>query len=92
MGAVSAALAAAASGHGAEIITGAEVYAVDPNGEVRYRRGDDEHVVRGRFVLAGVTPAILAGLLGEPAAPPAPGAQVKVNMVLRGCRGCATTA
>jgi phytoene dehydrogenase-like protein len=50
MGAVSAALAAAASGHGAEIITAAEVYTVDPNGEVRYRRHDDEHVVRGRFV------------------------------------------
>ena len=67
MGAVSAALAAAASAHGAEIVTGAEVYAVDPNGEVRYRRDDDEHVVRGRFVLAGVTPAALAGLLGEQA-------------------------
>ena len=69
--------------HGAEIITGAEVYAVDPNGEVRYRHHDDEHVARGRFVLAGVTPAVLAGLLGEPAPAPAPGAQVKVNMVLR---------
>jgi phytoene dehydrogenase-like protein len=83
MGAVSAALAAAALGSGAEIITGAEVYAVDPNGEVRYRRHDDEHVVRGRFVLAGVTPAVLAGLLGEPTSAPAPGAQVKVNMMLR---------
>jgi phytoene dehydrogenase-like protein len=83
MGAVSAALAAAALGNGAEIITGAEVYAVDPNGEVRYRRHDDEHVARGRFVLAGVTPAVLAGLLGEPTSAPAPGAQVKVNMMLR---------
>jgi phytoene dehydrogenase-like protein len=84
MGAVSAALAAAAVDGGAEIVTGAEVYAVDPNGEVRYRRGDDDHLVRGRFVLAGVTPAALAGLLGEPAsAPAAPGAQVKINMVLR---------
>ena len=83
MGAVSAALAAAAVGSGAEIITGAEVYAVDPNGEVRYRRHDDEHVARGRFVLAGVTPAVLAGLLGEPTSAPAPGAQVKVNMMLR---------
>jgi len=83
MGAVSAALAAAASGGGAEIITGAEVYAVDPSGEVRYRRQDGEHVVRGRYVLAGVTPAVLAGLLGEPAVPSAPGAQVKVNMMLR---------
>jgi phytoene dehydrogenase-like protein len=34
--------------------------------------------------LASVTPAALANLLGEPAsAPAAPGAQVKVNMVLR---------
>ena len=36
MGAVSGALAAAAAGHGAEIATGAEVYAIDPDGEVRY--------------------------------------------------------
>lgn len=83
MGAVSAALAAAAVGGGAEIITGAEVYAINPNGEVHYRRRDDEHAVRGRFVLAGVTPAVLAGLLGERSPASAHGAQVKVNMVLR---------
>ncbi|MGB6208847.1 phytoene desaturase family protein [Mycobacterium sp.] len=83
MGAVSAALAAAAVRCGAEIITGAEVYAVDPGGEVRYRQHDDEHVVRGRFVLAGVTPTVLAGLVSEPAPAPAQGAQVKVNMVLQ---------
>jgi phytoene dehydrogenase-like protein len=83
MGAVTAALAAAAVYHGAEITTGAEVYGVEPNGRVRYRMGDDEHVVRGRFVLAGVTPAALAGLLGEKSAPLAQGAQVKVNLVLR---------
>jgi phytoene dehydrogenase-like protein len=83
MGSVSAALAAAAVRHGAEIITDAEVYAVDPDGRVRYRSGDDEHLVRGRFVLAGVTPAVLAGLLGEQRPPLAQGAQVKVNMVLR---------
>jgi phytoene dehydrogenase-like protein len=81
MGAVSAALAEAAGD--AEIVTGAEVYAIDPSGEVRYRYRDDEHVVRGRFVLSGVTPAMLAGLLGETAPATAPGAQVKVNMVLR---------
>ncbi len=81
MGAVSAALANAA--RGAEIVTGAEVYAIEPNGEVRYRHRDEEHVVRGRFVLSGVTPTTLAGLLGEPEPPSSPGAQVKVNMVLR---------
>ena len=83
MGAVSAALAAAAVGGGAEIITDAEVYAIDPNGEVHYRRHDDEHAVRGRFVLAGVTPSVLAGLLGQQSPASAHGAQVKVNMVLR---------
>ena len=83
MGAVSAALGAAASAHGVETVTGAEVYAIDPGGEVRYRCRDDEHAVRARLVLAGVTPASLAGLLGEPAPASVPGAQVKVNMVLR---------
>jgi phytoene dehydrogenase-like protein len=83
MGAVTAALAAAAVGHGAEITTGADVYAVDPSGEVRYRSDDDEHRIRGRYILAGVTPAVLAGLLSERPPPLAPGSQVKVNMVLR---------
>ncbi len=83
MGAVTATLAAAAVRHGAEIVTGAEVYAVDPTGEVRYRHDGDERVSRGRFVLSGVTPTVLARLLGD--RPPAPdqGSQFKVNMVLR---------
>nr|BBX80677.1 hypothetical protein MFLOJ_44640 [Mycobacterium florentinum] len=83
MGAVTAALAAAAVRHGAEIITGAEVYGVEPDGEVRYRKDGEEHPIQGRFILAGVTPTVLAELLGEPPAPAAPGAQVKLNMVLR---------
>ncbi|WP_373121371.1 phytoene desaturase family protein [Mycobacterium marinum] len=83
MGSVTAGLAAAATGYGAEIVTGAEAVAVTPNGDVRYRAGDDEHLVRGRFVLAGVTPAVLAKLLGDTEPSLAPGAQVKVNMVLR---------
>ncbi|MCV7399812.1 NAD(P)/FAD-dependent oxidoreductase [Mycobacterium fragae] len=83
MGSVTAALAAAAVEHGAEITTGADVFAVDPNGEVRYRHRDDEFTVHGRFVLAGVTPSVLAELLGEPKPASAQGAQVKVNMLLR---------
>jgi phytoene dehydrogenase-like protein len=83
MGSVTAALAAAAVRHGAEIATGAEVYSIEPDGRVSYHQDGEEHRVQGRFVLAGVTPAVLAELLGEPAAPLAPGAQVKVNMVLR---------
>ncbi len=91
MGSLAAALATVAVGYGAEITTGAEVYAVGPSGQVRYRTGDEEHLIRARFVLAGVTPAVLDRLLGEMGAPPAcggpaplaQGAQVKVNMVLR---------
>ncbi len=83
MGSVTAALSAAAVGHGAEITTDADVYAIDPDGLVRYRTGDHEHAIRGRFVLAAVTPTVLADLLGETPVPPAQGAQVKVNMVLR---------
>lgn len=83
MGAVSLALEAAAVDHGAEILTGAEVFAIDPEGVVCYRSRGDECVARARFVLSGVGPAVLADLLGEPAPTLAPGSQVKVNMVLR---------
>jgi phytoene dehydrogenase-like protein len=83
MGAVSGALAAAAAGHGAEILTGAEVYAIDPDGDVRYRRDGEEHRVHADVVLANVTPVVLARLLGEPEPTLAPGAQVKVNLMLR---------
>jgi phytoene dehydrogenase-like protein len=82
MGALTTALAAAAVRHDAEITTGADVYAIDPRGRVRYRTGEQEHVIRARFVLAGVTPTVLAGLLGEEPLPTAAGSQVKVNMVL----------
>jgi phytoene dehydrogenase-like protein len=83
MGSVSGALAAVAAGHGAEILTGAEVYAIDPDGEVRYRRDGREHRVHADSVLANVTPAVLARLLGEPEPTLVPGAQVKVNLMLR---------
>ena len=83
MGAVTDALATAARAHGAQLITGAQVLAVTPDGEVRYRRGADEHRVQAAVVLSGVTPAVLAGLLGEPAPTVAEGCQVKVNLMLR---------
>ncbi|SOX55883.1 NAD(P)/FAD-dependent oxidoreductase [Mycobacterium ahvazicum] len=83
MGAVTAALAAAAVRHGAEIVTGAEVYGVEPDGQVHYRQEGAQRRIRGRFVLSGVTPTVLAELLGEPPGPVAPGSQVKVNLVLR---------
>lgn len=83
MGAVSGALAAAATGAGADIVTGADVYAINPDGEVHYRHGDAEHRVSADHVLANVTPVVLARLLGEEEPELAPGAQVKVNLMLR---------
>ncbi len=83
MGAVTGALAAAAEAHGAEIVTSAEVLAITPDGEVHYRCDDDEYRLQARHVLAGVTPSVLAGLLGEQAPESAPGSQVKVNLMLR---------
>ena len=80
MGAVTGALAQAAAG--AEIRTGAEVFSITPDGEVRYRQNDEEHVVRGAHVLANVAPSALARLLGEEPAEAPEGAQLKVNMVL----------
>lgn len=83
MGAVSGALAAAAAAHGAEITTGADVVAITPDGEVAYRADGREHRLAARFVLSGVGPAALARLLGDPEPDVAPGAQVKVNLMLR---------
>jgi phytoene dehydrogenase-like protein len=88
MGAVSAELLDAARRAGAEIVTGAEVTAIDPDGEVTYRRGDVEARVAGAFVLANVAPYVLDGLLrpsamsGTGAEPKPEGAQVKVNLLL----------
>jgi phytoene dehydrogenase-like protein len=87
MGAVTGALEAAAVDAGAEILTHAEVTAVDPAGEVTWVDDDGAtHAVGAGHVLAGCAPATLARLLGEPMADAgnAPeGAQLKVNMLLR---------
>ncbi len=85
MGTVSSALAAAASGHGAELCTGVEVTAVqmdDAGATVVLASG---RRVVARQVFANVAPAVLAGLLGVPLSTSdaaVEGAQVKVNMLL----------
>jgi phytoene dehydrogenase-like protein len=63
MGAVTGELAHAAREAGAELVTGAEVLAVDADGNVRYRSGDAEHTVVGGTLLANVAPAVLDRLL-----------------------------
>ncbi|QNE45562.1 NAD(P)/FAD-dependent oxidoreductase [Glaciihabitans sp. INWT7] len=82
MGAVTSALAGAARAAGATMITGAEVLTITPDGAVRYRHGDDEHLVNAGTVLSNVAPSVLSRLLGEPGEP-VEGAQVKVNLLLR---------
>jgi len=82
MGAVSGALWHAAVEAGAELVAEAEVTAVTPDGEVVYRRGDDEHRLAADVVLNAVAPHEFAKLLGQEAPRPE-GAQVKVNLLLR---------
>jgi phytoene dehydrogenase-like protein len=87
MGAVTDALAKAAVGAGAELVTGADVMSVDADGEVVWSVGDGEHRSRGQ-VHAGLAPAVLDHLLAaggsDPVSrEPAPeGAQLKVNLLL----------
>jgi phytoene dehydrogenase-like protein len=84
MGAVSGGLRAAARAAGAELVAGAEVTSLTPEGEVGYRRDDAEHRLVADTVLANLAPFELARLLG-PAGGEAPrpeGAQTKVNLLL----------
>ncbi|MFJ1598660.1 phytoene desaturase family protein [Streptomyces sp. NPDC088261] len=86
MGALTDALAAAARTAGAEILTGHEATRIDTDGtraEVAYRTDDGDGTVAAAQVLVNASPQALAALLGEEPPPPAEGAQLKVNMLLR---------
>ncbi|MEU2433595.1 NAD(P)/FAD-dependent oxidoreductase [Streptomyces sp. NPDC007861] len=87
MGALTDALAGAARGAGAEIVTGHEAIRIETDGdtaEVRFRTDDGEGTVAARKVLVNASPQALAALLGDAPPPvPAEGAQLKVNMLLR---------
>ncbi|MEO8519290.1 MAG: NAD(P)/FAD-dependent oxidoreductase [Dermatophilaceae bacterium] len=88
MGAVTDALAAAAISAGANILTRAEVAAVDPAGTVTWRDSGGEHSAAGSTILSNLAPVVLNLLLAEAGVDPiatevAPeGAQLKVNMLL----------
>jgi phytoene dehydrogenase-like protein len=82
MAAVTTSLASTARRAGATLLTGAEVLAVSPDGDVRYRAGDVERTAHGRHVLVNVSPTRLSELLGETPNEQPEGAQLKVNMVL----------
>ncbi len=66
MGSVTGELARAARIAGAELITGAEVTSITPDGEVEYRDAHGEHRLAATWVLANVAPAVLSALLVEP--------------------------
>ncbi|MEU5807893.1 NAD(P)/FAD-dependent oxidoreductase [Streptomyces sp. NPDC047718] len=90
MGSLTRALAGAARAAGAHIATGHEVLRIDTDGtgaepaEVVFRTATGEGRVAARTVLVNASPRALAELCGqEPPSPPAEGAQLKVNMLLR---------
>ncbi len=86
MGAVSGALRRAALDAGATLLTGAEVTAITPDGEVTFRHGDAEHRLAATTVLANIAPFELERLLGSAGDPQTvrpEGAQGKVNLLLK---------
>jgi len=83
MGALSRALATAARSSGAELVTRAEVTAIETDEQTAEVTCADGHSFAARHVLANVAPTRLRALLGEPQANnPPEGAQLKINMLL----------
>jgi len=80
MGVVSGGMASAAGR--ATLLNGAEVTAIDPDGEVHYVRSGEEHRATADLVLCGAASDVLSRLLGEGSERTAEGAQVKVNLLL----------
>ena len=84
MGALTSALASAAQRAGADLRTGAEVTAVEPQGgqvAVEFEDGRGRGRLSARHLLVNAAPAELARLLGEPAPEPE-GSQLKLNLLL----------
>ncbi|WP_328744593.1 NAD(P)/FAD-dependent oxidoreductase [Streptomyces sp. NBC_00285] len=86
MGALTDALATAARQAGAVIATGHEAVRISTDGhaaQITYRTADGEGAVDARHVLVNASPQALATLTGDRQPPPAEGAQLKVNMLLK---------
>ncbi|HTU87691.1 MAG TPA: NAD(P)/FAD-dependent oxidoreductase [Solirubrobacteraceae bacterium] len=85
MGALSAALAGAALGAGAELTVDADVVSIATDERSAEVTCADGRRYGARHVLGGVAPAVLAALLGESSRTgerPPEGAQLKINMLL----------
>jgi phytoene dehydrogenase-like protein len=83
MGALTGALADAATRAGAELRVDTRVTRIEAADSGVTVRAADGQVWEGRHVLANVAPALLAELIGEPApGPPPEGSQLKLNLLL----------
>jgi phytoene dehydrogenase-like protein len=82
MGALTGELERCARDAGAEIVTGAEVTAIEADGRSAAVRVEGRSVAC-RDVVAGCAPAVLDRLLGRESPERPEGAQLKVNMLLR---------
>lgn len=80
MGAITSGLLHAAKA--AKVLTGAEVTAITPDGEVTWVHDGAEHRVSADLVLCGAAPEVLARLVGNAPQVRAEGAQVKANLLL----------
>ncbi|MGH3498791.1 MAG: phytoene desaturase family protein [Nocardioidaceae bacterium] len=85
MGAVTDELARVAHAAGAELRTDAEVTSIDADetgATLTVRSGDSEYALASDWVLSGAAPSVLARLRGR-THESAPGAQVKINLLVR---------
>ncbi len=83
MGALTGALAAAATQSGARLVLDAPVTTIDARADGVSVATRDGATYEATHVLANVAPAVLARLLGDPAEAPAPeGSQLKLNLLL----------
>ena len=88
MGAVTAALAGAATRAGADLRIGCDVLSVDPSGEVTWREDGSVRSAAAGSVVVACAPAVLdrlleaAGAAALAAAEPPEGSQLKVNLLL----------
>lgn len=82
MGAVTGELYRAARAAGAEILVGAEVTGITPDGDVTFGDGTrGDRTLHATWVLANVAPFELAALMGS-SAPRPEGSQAKVNLLV----------
>jgi phytoene dehydrogenase-like protein len=87
MGQVTDSLYKTAKNLGVTLLADCEVTAIQEDGTVQYKQGEQEQAVKGQFVLANVSPTELEKLTGVegivPQAKKMDGTQVKVNLLLK---------